>query len=192
MISTLNGVVSEKLEGQVVLEVGGVGYGLFVSTEDNSNLVIGKNAKLYVFEQIREDIHDLYGFSSIKAKEFFELLLSVNGVGPRMALHMLSIGTIETISQAIAAGDTKYIQSAQGVGKRVAERVVVDLKDKVGLPSSVDETMFVGSSHAQQDEAVQGLLALGFDTQDALLALQGIDDSLPTEQRIREALKQRG
>jgi holliday junction DNA helicase RuvA len=108
-----------------------------------------------------------------------------------MALNMLRIGTVDTISQAIAAGDTKYIQSAQGVGRRVAERVVVELKDKVGLSSTADDSIFVGTEKAQQDEAIQGLIALGFDTQDAIKALQGIDEQLPAESRIKEALKQR-
>lgn len=192
MLATLRGTVTEKIGDQVVIDVNGVGYGVYVTTEDSGILPTGKETKLYIYEQIREDMHDLYGFTSLKAKDFFELLLSVNGVGPRGALNMLSIGSIETISQAIAAGDTKYIQSAQGVGKRVAERVVVDLKDKVGLPSTSDDSLFVGIAYANQDEAVQGLMALGFDTQDALKALQGIDATLPTEQRIREALKHRG
>src|SRR5258708_4525853 len=133
MIATLNGTVAEKLSELVVLDVNGVGYGLFVTAEDYGQLDAGKRGKLYIYEHIRENTHDLFGFIQIDTKRLFELLLSVNGVGPRMALNMLSIGTADEVRQAIASGDVKFIQAANGVGKRVAERVVVDLKDKVGL-----------------------------------------------------------
>lgn len=191
MLVTLRGEITEKIGDQLVLEANGVGYGVYVTTEDQASLTVGREAKLYLYEQLREDVQDLYGFTTLAAKEFFEQLVGVNGVGPRMALNMLSIGSADTIRQAIAAGDTKYLQTAQGVGRRVAERVVVELKDKVGLASSVSDDIFVGSTHAAQDEAVQGLLALGFDTQDALKALQGVDEKLPAEERIKLALKKK-
>ena len=133
MIATLNGVVSEKLADVVVLEVGGMGYGLLVSTEDYGRLEAGQQAKLYVYEHIREQAHDLFGFLTRDSKSLFEQLLDVNGVGPKMALNVLSIGSGEAVRQAIASGDVKFIQQANGVGKRVAERLVVELKDKVGL-----------------------------------------------------------
>ena len=133
MIATLKGTVSEKLLDTVVLDVGGVGYGLLVTTEDYGLLQPEQTAKLYVYEHIRESAHDLFGFVMLDTKRLFELFLSVNGVGPKMALNILSIGNPDEVRQAIAGGDTKFIQQATGVGKRVAERLVVDLKDKVGL-----------------------------------------------------------
>ncbi len=192
MIATLSGEISEKLQELVVLEAGGVGYGLFVTVEDYGLLKLGESAKLYIYEHIRESTHDLYGFVGIDTKALFEQLLSVNGVGPRMALNMLSIGTASEVRRAIASGNTKFIQAANGVGKRVAERVVVELKDKVGLLSSASaEALFTGNATAQKDEAVQALVSLGYTPADALAALDGIDAGLPAEDRIKQALKGR-
>lgn len=188
MIATLTGVVAEKLAEVLVLDVGGVGYGLLVTNEDYSQLAVGDRAKIYAHEHIRENSHDLYGFRSLDSKRLFEQLLDVNGVGPKMALNILGVGSADAVRAAIAAGDTKFIQAATGVGKKVAERVIVDLKDKVGLVSSAGATDFL-QGPAIQDEAVQALVALGFTAQDAALALQGIDDNLPTELRLKEALK---
>jgi Holliday junction DNA helicase RuvA len=191
MIATLNGTVTEHLGGQVVLDVRGVGYGLQVTTEDMGRLTSGQSATLYVYEHIREQAHDLYGFVSLDTKQLFEQLLDVNGVGPKMALNILSIGNGSEVRTAIAGGDTKFISQAQGVGKRVAERVVVELKDKVGL-TGVDLAstgMLQGQGLLMQDEAVAALVALGYDTADAAKALKNIDPLLPTEERIKQALK---
>jgi Holliday junction DNA helicase RuvA len=188
MIATLSGTVAEKLSEIVVLDVQGVGYGLLVPVEDYGKLSSGDKTKFYVYEHIRENSHDLYGFTQIDTKRLFERLLEVNGVGPKMALSILGVGSVEDVRQAIAAGDTKFIQAANGVGKRVAERVVVELKDKVGLISTADSSgIFVGT--ANQDEATQALIALGYTPQDAAQALAKIDTSLSTEDRIKQALK---
>lgn len=192
MIATLNGTVTEKLGETIVLDVAGIGYGVLVTLSDAGSLNEGDKTKLYIHEYIREDLHDLYGFTSRETKQFFEQLLSVNGVGPRMALHILGIGTIEEVARAIAGGDTKFIQAAHGVGKRVAERVVVDLKDKVGLNASASGLdNILTSAAAGQDEAVQALMALGFTQTDAWEALNGIDSELPTKDRVKQALKGR-
>lgn len=190
MIASLSGVISEKLLDLVILDVQGVGYGLLVAAEDHAKLVPGDKAKLYIHEHIRENAHDLYGFTHQDTKRLFEQLLDVNGVGPKMALNILGTGSVEDVRRAIASGDTKYIQSANGVGKRVAERVVVELKDKVGLVSTADGgVLFAGSAALQEDEAVQGLMVLGYTAQDATKALQSIDPGLPIEERIKLALK---
>jgi len=188
MIATLSGKVAEKLAERIVLDVQGVGYGLLVPVEDFGGLKIGQSAKLYIYEHIREDSHELFGFTSQDTKYLFEQLLSVNGVGPKMALNMLSIGSLAEVRKAIAGGDVKFIQIANGVGRKVAERIVVELKDKVGLASTTDG-LFVGSGSATQDEAVQALVALGFNLVDAVTALQTIDSSLPSDQRVKLALK---
>ena len=191
MIATLNGVVSEKLADVVVLDVQGVGYGLYVTAEDHGRLVSGEPAKVYVYEHVREQSHDLFGFVSRDTQSLFEQLLGVNGVGPKMALNMLSIGSTTEVRQAIAAGDVKFIQQASGVGKRVAERVVVDLKDKVGLASvDLESTgMLQSEAVSSNDEAVEALVSLGYTLADAAAALQKIDTELPTEDRIKQALK---
>jgi len=162
-----------------------------VPAEDYVQLATGDSAKLYVYEHIRENAHDLYGFISLDTKALFEQLLSVNGVGPKVALSILGIGTSLSLRRAIAEGNIKYIQAAPGVGKRVAERVVVELKDKVGLVSIVssESTLFTATSIAQTDEAVQALTALGYTIQDAVQALAGIDESLTTEVRVKQALR---
>lgn len=193
MIATLMGEVAEKNLEQVVLEVQGVGYGVFVASEDLGQLEAGKSAKLFIYEHIRENTHDLYGFTRLETKGLFELLLSVNGVGPRMALNMLSIGSSLSVRQAIASGDVKSIQQANGVGKRLAERVIVDLKDKVGLVGVDLETtgLLQSESSLSNDEAAQALVSLGYSPQDAANALSKIDDSLSTEDRVKQALKGR-
>ncbi len=193
MIVTLEGIVSEKLTDIVVLDVNGVGYGLLVPFETQSSLQQAESAKLFVYEHIRETSHDLFGFQSYQDKQFFELLLSVTGVGPKMALSIMNIGSVASVRAAIAAGEVKIIQQASGVGKRVAERIVVELKDKVGL-EGVDLAatgLLYGDALANQDEAAQGLIALGYSPQDAVTALNDIDATLATEERIRLALKER-
>lgn len=175
----------------VVLDARGVGYGLMVTTEDMGRLASGQTAKLYVYEHIREQAHDLYGFISLDTKQLFEQLLDVNGVGPKMALNVLSIGNGNDVRVAIAGGDVKFIQQASGVGKRVAERIVVELKDKVGLEGVDLSTtgMLQGEGLLMKDEAVEALVSLGYSPQDAAKALQGVDESLPTQERIKQALK---
>jgi Holliday junction DNA helicase RuvA len=194
MIATLTGVIAEKTMDAVVLDVSGVGYGVLVTSEDYGRLGGGDLAKLYIYEHIREAAHDLYGFLHPETKELFELLLGVNGVGPKMALSVLSTGNTTEVRQAIAGGDTKFIQRANGVGKRVAERIVVELKDKVGLVGvDLGEAGFLHSEHAlSQDEAAEALITLGYSPQDAAKALNGVDKDLPTEERIKHALKQKG
>lgn len=191
MIATLNGMVSEKLADVVVLDVRGVGYGLLVPAEDYGRLNTGESAKLYIHEHIREQAHDLFGFLTQDSKSLFEQLLAVNGVGPKMALNVLSIGSGQEVRQAIASGDVKFIQRASGVGKRVAERVVVELKDKVGLVGvDLESTGLLQSeNNSMQDEAVEALTTLGYSSQDAAKALHGIDPALSTADRIKQALK---
>ncbi len=189
MIATLKGVIAQKTGEMVVLETGGVGYGVYVSFEDYGTLEEGQTAKLHIYEHIRENTHDLFGFRNIEAKLLFEQLLSVNGVGPKMAISILSVANLHNVKQAIAGGDTKFISQAVGVGKRVAERVVVDLKDKVGLVADENATDFLTSSANPNDEALQGLVALGYSVYDAAEALKKVDRKLPPADRIKAALK---
>jgi Holliday junction DNA helicase RuvA len=193
MIATLTGEVAEKLSDIVVLECGGVGYGVFVTAEDHGRLATEHTVKLYIYEHIREQQHDLFGFITRDTKQLFEQLLGVNGVGPKMALNVLSIGSSGDVRVAIAGGDVKYIQHANGVGKRVAERIVVELKDKVGLEGVDLATtgMLQGESLLMKDEAVEALVSLGYTAQDAAAALASVSADLPVEDRIKQALRQR-
>jgi len=191
MIAMLTGVVAEKTTDMVILEVHGVGYGLLVTGEDHGNMNSHDQTKVYIYEHIRENAHDLYGFLRLETKQLFELLLDVNGVGPKMALSILSIGNTNDVRSAIASGDLKGIQKANGVGKRVAERVVVELKDKVGLVGVdlASTGILQAEQLTSQDEAAEGLMALGYSAQDAAKALATVDPGLSVEERIKLALK---
>jgi Holliday junction DNA helicase RuvA len=190
MIAVLEGVVGETLGDILIISVHGVGYGLYVTHEDYGKLAVGQTAKLYTYEHIREQSYDLFGFMQLDTKKLFEQLLGVNGVGPKMALSVLSIGSSNDVRHAIAAGDTKTIQRATGVGKRVAERVIVDLKDKVGLIGvDLNGTGVLQSSQQMfSDEAIEALVSLGYSAADAVLALHDVDETLPTAERIKRAL----
>lgn len=192
MIATLEGKVGEKMLDAVVLDVGGVGYGLYVTSEDQALLVKGEPAKLYVYEHIRESAHDLFGFKRASTKALFEQLLRVKNVGPKVAMAVLDIGSDDYVRSAIASGEVKTLQGAKGVGKRAAEQIIVELRDKVGIVASqAADSIATRGGINQTDEAVQALVALGYQESDAMLALQDIDSSLPTEVRIKQALKGR-
>lgn len=190
MIATLDGIIIDKNLESIVVDVRGVGYGVYVANEDLAGLEVDSPAKLYIYEHIRESSHDLFGFVNADNKRLFQKLLEVNGVGPKMALNMLSIGSVDRLRTAIAQGDVKFISQASGVGKRVAERVVVDLKDKVGLISSGDATDFLQGADTS-DEATQALMGLGFTNAEAARALKDVDSSLTVEDRIKQALKRK-
>lgn len=190
MIATLSGVISEKLADQVVLDVGGVGYGLFVTVDDYRGVSLGKPAKLYIYEHVREQSYDLFGFTTPDIKHLFEQLISVKNVGPKVAMAVLDVGSEAVVRNAIANGDVKLLQTAKGVGKRAAEQIVVELRDKVGLGASeAAEGIVTRPGVDTQDEAVLALIGLGYTEADAASALKGIDNTLPTEERLKRALK---
>lgn len=189
MIATLTGVITEIIGDSVVLNVRGVGYGMLVPAEDFSKHSSGEQIKFYIHEHIREDSHDLYGFTKLQTKELFERLLGVKNVGPKVALAVLGIGGDSVVRGAIASGDIKLLQSAKGVGKRAAEQIVVELRDKVGLiASDTAEGIVSRGGINPADEALQALVALGYSEADAMRSLQDIDPSLPTEVRVKQAL----
>ena len=192
MIAYLNGVITVKELDSVVVDVHGVGYGVAISPNDYSSLLQGEEAKLYIHEHIREDSHDLYGFTTIQGKQLFEQLLSVKNVGPKVAMAVLGIGSEDHVRMAIANGDVKLLQSAKGVGKRAAEQMVVELRDKVGLVASPEAEGIVSRGGVNlNDEAVQALMSLGYSESDAQVALEPVDKALPTEDRVTLALKGR-
>jgi Holliday junction DNA helicase RuvA len=188
MIARLRGEVIEHEDSRVIVDCGGVGYGVQICYDEQQKLSLGTKCDLYIAEQIKEDAHELYGFSAKSRKQLFGLLISVNGVGPKAAMAILNIGSEGQVRAAIASGDTKYISAAKGVGKKVAERAVVDLKNKVGLEASEGAVDFL-SDVVTSDEAVEALTALGYNPQDAVELLRGIDNKLPTSDRIKLALK---
>ena len=190
MIARLEGEVLENESSFVVIDCGGVGYQVTVGFDDQSSLRVGSREVLYIAENIKEDSHDLYGFRVKSKKHLYLQLTSVNGVGPKAAMAILAVDSEDEIRRAIAEGDTALLSRASGVGKKVAERVVVDLKSKVGLMASEDATDFLrDDSIADNDEAVQGLMSLGYSMIDAKFALSSIDSDLSPEKRIKLALK---
>ena len=190
MIATLSGTISEKFDDSVVLDVAGVGYGLLVTLEDYGRFETGQAVKVYIHEHIREDAHDLFGFLQRDTQLLFRQLLGVKNVGPKVALAVLGIGAASVVRGAIAAGDVKLLQTAKGVGKRAAEQMVVELRDKVGLIAGAEAEGIVTRGGVNlADEAVQALMALGYSEGDAQAALQTIDPGLSTEDRIKLALK---
>lgn len=191
MIAHIEGEVSEKFLNSIIVDVHGVGYEIGLSQIDAEATNVGERKKFYTYHAIRENAEDLYGFSSLMAKKIFELLISVNGVGPKAAMAILSLATPEEVRNAIANADAAFVSKASGVGKKSAERVIVDLKDKVGLPTKYGTTEVKTAIVPEDDEALDALMALGFPLKEATEALAKVDANLSVEERIRLALKQR-
>jgi Holliday junction DNA helicase RuvA len=188
MIAHVSGEVVEKTASGLIIDVGGIGYEVLVASGDFEAAQLGAPIKLYTHDHLRETAHELFGFSQLSAKRLFELLISVSGVGPKMGLSILSLGDAESIRSAIAVGDSAFVQRASGVGKRIAERIAVDLKGKVGAPGTTitPDSPVAGVT---SDDALGALLALGYNLQQANEALAGVDVSMDVQVRIKEALK---
>lgn len=190
MIAHVFGKVAEKFNGSLVIDVHGVGYEVSVATNDFDAVILDQEVKFYTYHHVREQSEELFGFSSLAAKKLFEMLITVQGVGPKAALAILSLGDAEQVRNAIANADSSFVQKASGVGKKTAERVVVDLSDKVGLPAHYSRTETPLQTELNtSDEALEALMALGYTLADATKALENVDVNLPIAQRVTEALK---
>lgn len=188
MIAHVSGVVAEKFANSVIVDVHDVGYEVQVPLPDFERALLNEPVKFYTHHHIREQSQELFGFSSLAAKKLFELLITVQGVGPKAALAILSLGESEIVRNAIAHGDTAFVSKASGVGKKTSERVVVDLSDKVGLPLALTSLPDI-SATPSIDEAMEALMALGFTLNDATAALENVPLSLPTAERVTQALR---
>lgn len=190
MIAHVAGVVVEKFNSSIIVDVNGVGYEIQVATGDFDETLLNSNVKFYTYHHVREQSEELFGFSSLMAKKLFELLITVQGVGPKAALAILSLSNTESVRSAIANGDVAFITKASGVGKKTAERVAVDLSDKVGAAThSYSMTLNSGADANNSDEALEALMALGYNITDASKALDGIPEGLPVSERVMRALK---
>ena len=189
MIAHVVGLVAEKFAGSVIVDVNGVGYEVAVALNDFEKTLLDDEVKFYTYHHIREQSQELFGFSSLAAKKLFELLITVQGVGPKAALSILSLGEAEQVRNAVANADSAYIQKASGVGKKTAERVVVDLSDKVGLATKYDVSMSTQAEANPNDEALEALMALGYNLADASKALEGVPTDIATAARVTMALK---
>ncbi len=194
MIYYLNGPVTVLEPGLAVVECGGVGYGCRITAFTAAQLKLNQNARLYICESIREDAHDLYGFYSREEQHCYELLTSVTGVGPKAALAILSVGGPQNFTLAVMTGDEKLLTAAQGVGKKIAQRIILELKDKIGGTDM--ELDFSGIKPAAPAAANTTALAsaalqeLGYSAAEVAAALKGVDPKATTEEMVRYGLRQ--
>ena len=193
MLYYVSGTVAVLEPGLAVIDCGGVGYGCRVTAYTAAQLKLNQNARLYITESIREDAFDLFGFISREEQHCYELLTSVNGVGPKAAMAILSAGP-QNFTLAVMTGDEKLLTAAQGVGKKLAQRIILELKDKVGGSST--ELDFSGptvSAPAASGNAASlaqaALQELGYSPAEVATALKGVDPNATTEEMVRYALR---
>ena len=193
MLYYVSGSVAVLEPGLAVIDCGGVGYGCRVTTYTASQLKLNQPAKLYITESIREDAFDLFGFVSREEQRCYELLTTVNGVGPKAAMAILSAGP-QNFTLAVMTGDEKLLTAAQGVGKKLAQRIILELKDKMG-GSSVELDFSAGVSAAPVQSGNNAALAtaalqeLGYSASEIHNALKGVDPNATTEEMVRFALR---
>lgn len=192
MLYYVSGQVTVLEPGLAVIDCGGVGYGCRVTAYTAAGLKLNQNARLYITESIREDAYDLYGFISREEQQCFNLLTTVNGVGPKAAMAILAAGP-QNFTLAVMTGDEKLLTAAQGVGKKLAQRIILELKDKMGganveLDFSGGATVAApqGNNAAMATAALQ---ELGYSSSEIAGALKGVDPTASTEEMVRFALR---
>lgn len=198
MIDYIKGELTELTPALATVEAAGVGYALNISLNTYSAIQGKKEVKLYAYESIREDAYVLYGFVNKKEREMFELLISVSGVGPNTARMMLSSMSVQELCTAISTGNERIVKGIKGIGKMTAQRIIVDLRDKIVALGIADEipaggTMAAPINNAVKDEAVAALTMLGFSpapTQKVVVAILKEQPGAPVEQVVKLALKQ--
>lgn len=195
MIYNVRGTLTYTDINYAVVECGGVGFKCFVSMTTLKELPpLGKETNLYTYLTVREDAMDLFGFATQQELDAFKLLITVSGVGPKAAMAVLSVLPPDRLSIAVSSGDVKSIQSAQGVGKKTAERIVLELKDKMlGIaPSNAAAVQSIQAvaSNSDAQEAVEVLVSLGFNQSDAATVVGAMDKDLSVDDMIRKGLKQ--
>ncbi len=196
MFYSLQGIVKVAKPGLAVVDCHGVGYKCFVSDTTLSSLPpIGGEVLLFTYLAVREDAMDLYGFYKEEELDFFKLLITVSGVGPKAAMAILSVFAPEQLAVCIASGDAKAITKAQGVGAKTAQRLVLELKDKLGglsvsaAAAPAVQAVSAVSANSNAADAVEALVTFGYSRSEASVAVGRVDSSLSTEVMIKEALK---
>jgi Holliday junction DNA helicase RuvA len=183
MIGSLKGKIILKTEKFLIVETNGIGYKVSVSPDTLSKAKkIDAEIFLWIHTHIREDAFDLYGFLDREELEFFEMLINVSGIGPKGALSILGITSIGTLRKAISIGDTSYLTKISGIGRKTAEKIVIELRDKIG-------TELEGSSLQVELDALEALKSLGYSAVEAREALKKVSSDTNTNTKIREALK---
>ncbi|MDO8594404.1 MAG: Holliday junction branch migration protein RuvA [bacterium] len=183
MISYLSGTVIEKDIRFAIIDVGGVGYRVFVTEDTLHRLKIGSAAKLKTHHAVREDSEDLFGFLDNEDLKLFELLLTVSGIGPKSALNILNVATPETLRRSITSGETAYLTKISGIGRKTAEKIVLELKEKLGAGDG-------GTTLKEEVDALEALKSLGYSHGEAREALKNIPkEAVSTSDRVKQALK---
>ena len=193
MLYYVSGPVTVLEPGMAVIDCGGVGYGCRVTSYTAGQLKLNQNARLYITESIREDAFDLYGFISKEEQRCYELLTSVNGVGPKAAMSILAAGP-QNFTLAVMTGNDKMLTAAQGVGKKIAQRIILELKDKIGGSSAeLDFSSGPAAAPVQTGNAAAlahaALQELGYTPAEINTALKGVDPAATTEEMVRYALR---
>ena len=194
MLYYVFGEVTVLEPGLAVIDCNGVGYGCRVTAYTAVQLKLNQNARLYITESIREDAFDLYGFISREEQRCFELLTSVNSVGPKAAMAILSAGGPQNLTLAIMTGDEKMLTAAQGIGKKIAQRIILELKDKIGggnveLDYSAGPAVSAPAQGGNVAMARAALQELGYSPAEIQNALKGADPNASTEELVRHALR---
>lgn len=194
MLYYVSGPVTILEPGLAVIDCGGVGYGCRVTSYTAAQLKLNQNAKLYITEAIREDAYDIYGFISREEQRCYELLTAVNGVGPKAAMAILSSCGPQNLTLAIMTGDEKQLTAAQGIGKKIAQRIILELKDKIGGGSGeLDFSSGIAAPAPQAEGSVAlaraALQELGYSPAEIASALKGADPNGSTEDLVRYALR---
>jgi Holliday junction DNA helicase RuvA len=190
MISYINGKIKNKGTAYVIVLVGGLGYKVYINEALYSETNVGQEVEFYIYQNVREDALDLYGFSSLEQLELFELLLSVSGIGPKSALGVLSAGKVADIKETIARGDSSLLIKVSGIGKKTAERVVLELREKVGSLASRGIGVGGAQSFSASSDEIDALVALGYSVFQAREALAKVDPRISNSgERIKSALR---
>ncbi|MBI4779589.1 Holliday junction branch migration protein RuvA [Candidatus Falkowbacteria bacterium] len=191
MISYLKGKIKHKGGGFVILEVNNIGYQVFISPLLYADLRFDQEIEFYTHQQVREDVLNLYGFRNMAELELFELLLSISGIGPRSALGVMSIATLDDIKESISRGDPALLTKVSGIGRKTAERVVLELREKIGKLSASDGKL--GGGQLGSSDEIDALMALGYSLSQAREALNGVDAKIKDSgEKIRQALRRLG
>ena len=189
MIAYLRGKIKNKGQGYIILDVRDVGYKVFVNEAVYAESDIGQETEFYIYQNVREDSLSLFGFNALDQLEMFELLLSISGIGPKSALGVLGIASTEDIKDSIARGDSSLLVKVSGIGKKTAERVVLDLREKVGRVAQNTKQTADGGMLASGDE-IDALMALGYSMMQARDALRQVDSDIKDSgERIKAALR---
>jgi len=185
MLAYIQGtIITKKHDSVIIILTNGLGYKVYVTAKSLVDLMIGDEARLFLYHQVKEDGQSLFGFSDLETLDFFEMLLSVSGIGPKSALNILSATDADSLRQAIALGEPELLTKVSGIGKKMAEKIVVELKSKL------KDFSFSGNISATTSDEIDALVGLGYSLASVRQALDSVDkDLIDSGERVKEALK---